>query len=65
MKKVIDIILFIIFLGGAIAYSITYNMIFLIISIIGLFIFHGIHQQEIINNKTETINDIIKFFKKK
>ena len=60
----IDIIIFLIFIIGIIIYYTTYNIIFLILSIVALIIMHGIHQQEIINTKTGLANDIINYFKK-
>ena len=60
----IDIIIFLIFIAGIIVYYITYNTIFLILSIVALIVMHGIHQQEIIDTKTGLINDIVDYFKK-
>lgn len=65
MKHIIDAVLFIIFIGGMIVYYNTHNDTFLALSIIAVVVLHGIHQQEVIDEKTELMNDIIKLFKKK
>lgn len=65
MKHIIDAVLFIVFIGGMIVYYTTHNDIFLALSIIAVFVLHGIHQQEVIDEKTKLVEDIIKLFKKK
>lgn len=65
MKHIIDAVLFTIFIGGMIVYYNTHNDTFLALSIIAVIVLHGIHQQEVIDEKTELMNDIIKLFKKK
>ena len=61
----IDIILFIIFISGIIVYfCISNNAIFIILAIIAYIISHCIHQEEIIESKTEIIEDFTKYITK-
>ena len=60
----IDIIIFIVFIAGVIAYCLTHNYLFFGLAALAAIIMHGLHQQEIIDTKTEMAEDVIKFFKR-
>ena len=61
----VDLILFIIFISGIIIYfCIIDNAISIILAMIAYIISHCIHQEEIIESKTEIIDDFIKYITK-